>query len=171
MIARNALLLGIMAPAALGSSLAPHAVMLLVCAAFAAANYRHRSSAALALGQSALELPFSLWTAFRYGMVFLVLHVIGILAQHHAGDSGVYVVSLIGGLVSSASAVAAAASLAVNGSVSPHAAGIAAIIASLTSVLVNLPFVIGARNRQLTAKLAVAMAAVAVAGLLAAWLA
>ena len=51
----------------------------------------------------------------------------------------------------SASAVAAAASLASKGTVSYQVAGTGAVIASLTSVLTNLPFVLRSGNAALTA--------------------
>ena len=49
--------------------------------------------------------------------------------------------SLLGGLISSASAVAAAATLMLHGTITPQEAGIGAVLASLVSVLVNLPLV------------------------------
>ena len=48
-------------------------------------------------------------------------------------------VSATGGVVSSASAVASAANLASSGTLSPPVAAAGAVLASLTSVLVNLP--------------------------------
>jgi uncharacterized membrane protein (DUF4010 family) len=170
MIIRNAVLLGILAPQALVATLVPHSLMALTCAGFVVASFRHRLDGPVAMGQSTLELPFSLWTALKYGVLFLLLHVIGVLAQRFAGAYGFLFVSFLGGLVSSASAVAAAASLAANGSVAVHIAGIGALLASLTSVLVNVPFILRVRNRVLIRRLSVAMVCIALAGLLAsAW--
>jgi uncharacterized membrane protein (DUF4010 family) len=47
-------------------------------------------------------------------------------------------VSVIGGLVSSASAVASAASLVANGKIPAHIAGVGAVLASLASASVNI---------------------------------
>jgi uncharacterized membrane protein (DUF4010 family) len=97
-----------------------------------------------------LASPFSPISAIRFGFVFLILQVAGTAAQRLLGYTGLFVVSAVGGLVSSASAVAAAANLAAIDAVNPHVAGIAAIIASLTSACVSLPIVARvARDRRL----------------------
>lgn len=172
MILRNGVLLGILAPLALAGAIAPHVVMLLVCGLLIFVSFRRRGDSAVTMGQSTLELPFSLWTALKYGFLFLGLHVVGVLAQRFAGPYGFLTVSCLGGLISSASAVAAAASLASNGSVPNHLAGMGAVIASITSVLVNLPFVLRAKNAALARKVGSSMVAITVAGLLAsAWVA
>ena len=57
------------------------------------------------------------------------------------GEVGEYAVSAVGGLVSSASAVASAAALGAGGTVAPQVSGLAAILASLTSAAITVPFV------------------------------
>jgi uncharacterized membrane protein (DUF4010 family) len=72
------------------------------------------------------------------------------------GAVGEYAVSAIGGLVSSASAVASAAALGASGTLTPQTAGLAAILASLTSAAITVPFVariVG--NRRLTRQIVV----------------
>jgi uncharacterized membrane protein (DUF4010 family) len=171
MVIRNAVLLGILAPAAFVSSAGAHIFMLLACAGFIFLSGRQvDNTAAAAISQPRLQMPFSLWVALKYGVLFLVLHIVGLMAQQFAGQGGFYVVSALGALVSSASTVAAAASLAANGALSPNVAGTGAVIASITSALVNLPFVLRARNQILTKRLLVAMVAIAVAGVVAACL-
>jgi uncharacterized membrane protein (DUF4010 family) len=112
-----------------------------------------------------LESPFSLQSALKFGLVFLVLHASGTIAQRFLGPVGFYAVSLAGGLVSSASAVASAGALAMHGDISPVVAGTGAALASLASALVNLPLVarIGGR-RQLTLDVGHALAIVVAAG-------
>jgi uncharacterized membrane protein (DUF4010 family) len=88
---------------------------------------------------------------------FLALQVSGALAQRQFGEWGLYATSIFGGLVSSASAVAAAATLAANGTISAQTAGVSAVIASLMSVLSNRPLVMRARNRDLTSRLGVVL--------------
>lgn len=111
-----------------------------------------------------LGLPFSLPLALKYGAVFLVLHIVGGLTQRHFGDAGFYFVSVVGGLMSSASAVAAAATLASQGSLSPTTAGTGAVLASLTSIAFSMSFVLRTRERRLTVKLCTAMLCIAAAG-------
>ncbi|MBB3181187.1 MgtC/SapB family protein [Variovorax sp. Sphag1AA] len=166
MIMRNAILLLILAPLALLGSLAAFALMLLTSIAIVTWSYgrrRHR------LGEKSpeikLELPFSLPLALKYGVVFLVLHVVGGLTQHQFGDLGFYFVCVVGGLMSSASAVAAAAALTSQGSISPSVAGIGAVLASFTSLAFSLSFVLRTRNPDLVGKLVRATLCIAVAGI------
>ncbi|MFT3819051.1 MAG: MgtC/SapB family protein [Rubrivivax sp.] len=170
MIVRNAVLLAILAPIAFAAALGAHVLMLVVAALFIFASWHGKPRPALEdVPDVKLELPFSLWVALRYGLLFLALHIVGVLAQNLAGSAGFYAVSLLGGLVSSASAVAAAASLATSGTLAPGTAAAGAVIASVTSVAVNLPFILRARHRPLTVKLAVAVSAIAAAGILGAF--
>jgi len=55
------------------------------------------------------------------------------------GKYGFLIVSVFGGLVSSASTTAAAANLSMHGRLSPPAAAVAAVLTSVASALVNLP--------------------------------
>ena len=167
MLVRNVGLLLILAPLALVGSLAAFALMLgastlLVLWSYRARDRRTTEEAA----RIKLDLPFSLPLALRYGAVFLVLHIVGGLAQREFGEVGFYFVSAIGGLMSSASAVAAAAALASQGSMSPTVAGTGAVLASFTSISFSLSFVLRTRNRALITRLASAMVCVAIAGLI-----
>ena len=165
MLVRNATLLLVLAPLALIGSLAAFTLMLLTSTALVLWSYRRREhQAPERSAQFKLELPFSLPLALKYGFVFLVLHIVGGLSQRQFGDEGFYFVSVIGGLLSSASAVAAAATLASQGSLSPTVAGTGAVLASFTSIAFSLSFVLRTRNRTLIGRLATAMVCVAVAG-------
>ena len=168
MIARNAVILLLLAPRAALSALISFVLMLLASAGWALIGRRRRKIEAQEenpISDTSLTLPFSLWAALKFGFIFLVLHVVGVLTQRYFGDVGFYVVSVIGGIVSSASAVAAAASLATSGTISFSVAATGAVIASIASVVINLPFVFRARNRRLSFGLSVAMLAIAVLGI------
>lgn len=166
MIIRNAGLLLMLAPSAALSASVPFALMLVVNAgwffldrnALHAANDKHAAPVDL-------PLPFSLTAALKYGLLFLILHIAGVVTQQSLGEMGFYAISLIGGVVSSASAVAAAASLLTNESVSAQVASTGAVIASLASVLINMPFVLQARDRGLTWRLTLAMLTISLAGI------
>ena len=74
---------------------------------------------------------------------------------------------MAGGMVSSASAIASAASLVVQGGVSPQVAGVSAVLASLASAFINLP--LRARiacNPRLTAHVGQALVSVLLVGLI-----
>lgn len=167
MLIRNGALLVILAPAAAVPATLPFVLMLLLTSIwfFADRNVPGRENVNHA-EQVELPLPFSLSAALKYGLVFLILHIAGVIAQRGFGEAGFYAVSLIGGVVSSASAVAAAASLVDNGSVPSHVASTGAVIASLASVLINLPLVLRAHNRRLTWRLGVATLSITVIGIL-----
>ncbi len=168
MLLRNALVLGILAPAALISVGVTFISMLVVCAILLLSSIRRRTVRALTPEATPfpLELPFSLWAALKYGSLFVFLQVIGNLAQITGGQGAFYLVSFLGGFASSASSLAAAANLAANGVVPAETAGLGAVIATVTSVLVNLPFVLRSRQKSLTTRVAVAMVLVAAVGIL-----
>ncbi|MBH1965275.1 MAG: MgtC/SapB family protein [Comamonadaceae bacterium] len=166
MVARNATLLLILAPAALIGAMSAFALMLGASAILVLFSLRNRHNhAAGSAPDIHLEMPFSLPQALKYGLIFLLLHIVGALTQRQFGDSGFYFVSIVGGLLSSASAVAAAAALASQGSVSPLTAGVGAVLASFTSIAFSLSFVLRTRNPALVRKLALSMVMIAIAGL------
>ena len=174
MLSRNTLILGLLAPAALVSSAIPLGLMMGGTAAAAAVDARRRridqatpTTAGPAEPVPAMQSPFSLTAALKFGVIFLALQVAGTVAQHALGAFGFYAVSLAGGVVSSASAVAAAANLAAADRLSPHVAGTGAIIASLMSAAVNLPVVARlGRDRALTRRLAWTIGGIVVLGIL-----
>lgn len=176
MLVRNAAILGLLAPRALFSSAVPIALML---AGAGAAVYVHgrRGGATRRETQapnappvnqpfSALQSPFSLTAALKFGIIFLALRIAGTLAQRMLGTAGFYAVSAAGGVVSSASAVAAAANLAASDTLPAHIAGIGALVASLVSALVNLPVVARlAGDRMLAQRLAWVLGGIVVLGM------
>jgi uncharacterized membrane protein (DUF4010 family) len=167
MLLRNFVLFGLLAPQALLRASLPTALMLIGSLALA---YLHGASQAGAIGRGdglprGLSSPFSLKAALQFGFVFLVLDIAGTLAQRYLGQAGFYAVSIAGGLVSSASAVASAGTLAAHGKLSFAVAANGAVLASLTSALVNLPVVARvAADRSLTRRLALALGTVTVLG-------
>jgi uncharacterized membrane protein (DUF4010 family) len=158
MLARNALLIALLAlPALMASGLA--FILMLAATALFAWFSPNRSPIDAGEGLNLeLQSPFSLTSALKYGAIFLALQIGGELAQQRFGEWGLYATSLFGGMVSSASAVAAAATLAANGTVSAHTAGVSAVIASLLSIFSNWPLVMLARDRGLTRRLGIVLA-------------
>lgn len=113
-----------------------------------------------------LDSPFSLSAALKFGLVFLLLNVVGALAQRRFGSGSFYFVSLAGGLLSSGSSIASAATLISHGDVPPLIGVNGVVISSLTSVLINIPLLqripeVGGYRRKTT----LALLAVALAGL------
>jgi uncharacterized membrane protein (DUF4010 family) len=166
MLIRNAVLLGLIAPAALLAGAVPLGLMLAGTLGVALIGRPGDVSAAEDVsGVSEMASPFSLALALKYGFIFLALQVAGTLAQRSLGEAGFYAVSVVGGFVSSASAVASAGNLASTGTLSPSVAAIGALLASVTSALINLPIVARmAGDRALTRRVAVALGALVVLG-------
>ncbi len=164
MIVRNAVLLGVLTIPALLVAAAPLALMLVASLVL---TVMRRSRDGRESGSSPLRLdsPFSLVSTFKFGLVFLALQVAGSLAQAALGETGFYAVSLMGGLVSSASAVASAGTLAARGVLPPAVAGTGAVVASLASVLINVPLVARSQDRRLTQQLALSLGLVVILGL------
>jgi uncharacterized membrane protein (DUF4010 family) len=166
MLIRNAVLLAILAPQAALAAVPALVFMLATSVCLIFAWRRRRSDYPPDAAGLRLESPFSLGSALKFGVLFLGLRIAGILAQRWLGDVGFYAVSLTGGLVSSASAVASAGSLANQQVVPDYVAGTGAILASLTSTLVNLPLVARiARERPLTRRIGWALLLIAAMGL------
>jgi uncharacterized membrane protein (DUF4010 family) len=166
MLIRNAVLLGLIAPAALLAGAVPLGMMLAGTLGVALVGRgRDELAAGDVSGAPEMASPFSLALALKYGLIFLALQVAGTLAQRSLGEAGFYAVSVVGGFVSSASAVASAGNLASAGTLSPSVAAIGALLASVTSALVNLPIVARvAGDRALTRRVAVVLAALVVLG-------
>ncbi len=180
MLVRNAVILGLLAPAVLLDSSVPLALMLIgaVCALgmqpkraqedIQSASQESPHAIDDAVGSpllSALQSPFSLTAAFKFGLIFLALEIAGTLGQRILGRFGFYAVSLIGGAVSSASAVASAANLASAGTLPPQVAATGAVFASAMSAMVNLPLVARlAKDRLLTSRIAWALGGIVLLG-------
>lgn len=166
MLVRNAVILGLIAPLALLDSAVP--LTLMIAGAAVAVLWRRgnphngKGMTDNPSGESrgapllpTLESPFSLTAAFKFGVIFLALRIAGTLAQRALGEAGFYAVSAVGGVISSASAVASAANLGAAGTLPAQVAGNGAIIASAMSVIVNLPLVARvAKDRGLTLRTA-----------------
>jgi uncharacterized membrane protein (DUF4010 family) len=165
MALRNAVVLGLLEPRALVIAGASLGLMLVVSGVLGLLAPR----AVVAPSEDQpldLKSPFSLLSALKFGLIFLALQVFGTVAQGLFGHFGFYAVSLLGGLVSSASAVAAAAALAMGGKISPTVGGMGAVLASLASGGVNIVLVARlSHSQQLTRRVTWATALVLALGL------
>ncbi len=136
MCARNLAILAIFSgPSALHAGL-PLAVMILLSAFFI---WRARRQSEEEPVELELDSPLSLTKVLRFGLIFVAIQVAGTLAERHLGGTGFLLVSIIGGLVSSASSAAAAAHLASSGQLSPELASSGTVLASMASAMSSLP--------------------------------
>lgn len=173
MLLRNAVLLGLLAPRTLQSAALPIGTMLLGATALASIGATpFRSSTLSSAGDAPgpplkLRSPFSLKSALEFGLIFLVLHVAGTLAQRALGQAGFYAVSLAGGLISSASAVASAGTLAGHQKLPLTVAANGAVLATMASALINLPLVARiAQQPTLTRQVAIGLGLIAALGVI-----
>jgi len=139
MFFRNAVLLGVFGRSAVRFAVLPLLAMMAVAAYFA---FRHRE-VETEPGELELHLtsPVSLKKVSTFGALFLAIQIVGTLAVRWLGNSGVLLVSVIGGAISSASTTAAAANLLSHGNISALQAGSATVLTSIASTAMNLPIV------------------------------
>ena len=81
-----------------------------------------------------IESPFSLGQAFKFGIAFSLILVVGRFANEIAGNVGIYATAL-GALVSSSGVIVSVTILAVSGDISYVTAANTALLASLVSTL------------------------------------
>jgi uncharacterized membrane protein (DUF4010 family) len=135
---RNAMLLGILAPSALAASVIPLFIILLPCTSLVLISKRNCVLAQEQGPHLPLRSPFSIYSALKFGFFFLILQLFGTLARDALGHAGFYAVSIIGGLFSSASAVASAGVLLTHSTISAQVAATGAVLASLASAGINI---------------------------------
>jgi uncharacterized membrane protein (DUF4010 family) len=169
MLLRNGVILAGLAPAAWMSSALPFLFMFVVALLLAFSKRQVAVSDDAARDEPALTMlrsPFSLTAALEFGVLYLGLQVAGELAERASGSLGFYVVSAVGGMISSASAVASAAALVASGQIGAGIGATAAVIASLTSALVSIPIVLGrTRDRELSRGIVIALITLVACGL------
>jgi len=112
--------------------LPPQAIIILVSIAMAL-RY-DKKFCPIGGGELKIESPFSLGQAFKFGIAFTVILIIGSFAYKIAGTAGIYVTAL-GALVSSSGVIISVTLLAVSGNISYATAANTAVLASLISTV------------------------------------
>jgi uncharacterized membrane protein (DUF4010 family) len=138
MFARNLAILGIFSPSAVATAAGPLMVMALGALILVGRSRAHAGDAPTEIH---LELPVSIAHVFNFAVLFLFIQVLSTLGERHLGKFGFLGISLLGGLVSSASTSAAAANMVAHGQLSPGLAGTGVVLASLASALINVPII------------------------------
>lgn len=137
MFVRNLIIGAVFSPASGLIALAPISAM---CVLTAVVVFRRRrmNDAVLA---SRISSPISIRKVGSFGLFFLIIQVLATLARRFLGEAGSVAVSFLGGFVSSASATAAAGTLAAHHELSPRIAAVCTVMTSIASALVNLPVI------------------------------
>jgi uncharacterized membrane protein (DUF4010 family) len=138
MFARNAVLLAIFAPETLKIAAPPLFAMALVSAIFAVRDRPKVQAEQHGVGIH-LESPVSLRRVFSFGFVFVAIQALSVLGERALGSGGLFAVSVLGALISSATSTAAAANLTRHGQITLAQAGMVAVIASMVSAIADVP--------------------------------
>jgi uncharacterized membrane protein (DUF4010 family) len=149
MFIRNIFLLAVFAPRALYIAVGPLVAMAVVSLLVPFGKNGDE------LGQElALSSPISLHRVMSYGILFLGIQVLSTLAERLFGAGGFITASCFSGMASSASATAAAANLSASMKITPALAGTATVIASMASLMTNLPLIFKRVSRPILYKVA-----------------
>jgi uncharacterized membrane protein (DUF4010 family) len=138
MFARNLILATIFSPASLSATLVPLLAMTLVACFWV---WRDRRIEEPVPGTLTLKSPISITKVLWFGTIFVAIQIAGTLLTRYFGNYGMLATGVFGGLVSSASTTAAAATMAMHGKITAALAGSATVLTSLASAAVNLPIV------------------------------
>lgn len=150
MLIRNGLILGIFAPQALAYGSLSVGVMLVVSVIILGQIRVHDTETT----PLHMRSPISVRHALTFGALFVLITLVSELAHRVFGETGFLLVSVLGGLVSSASTSAAAGILVARGALSPELAGYGVVFASMASLAFHVPMAqIAGRNREVTARL------------------
>jgi uncharacterized membrane protein (DUF4010 family) len=136
MFVRNLLILAILSPAAVTTAAGPLLAMSIVGLIFVRGASKHDGAAATNLH---LELPIALRRVLSFAALFLVIQILSTLGQRYLGKVGFLGISVLGGLVSSASTSAAAANMVGHQQMRAAVASEGVVLASVASALINLP--------------------------------
>jgi uncharacterized membrane protein (DUF4010 family) len=162
MFTRNLIILAIFSPRAVVTAAGPLLAMTVAALLLA---HRARTRGDGVSGEIHLESPVSLKRVLVFAGLFVVIQTVSTLAERYLGKLGFLGVSLIGGLVSSASTSAAAANMVGHGRMQAALAGDGVVLASVASALINLPILYRtAKNSNLSRRLTTLTVALCVIG-------
>jgi uncharacterized membrane protein (DUF4010 family) len=151
MFARNLLILALFSPAAIRTAAGPLLAMAAVALIFVRSAKARATDAPTEIH---LESPISLKLVLNFAVLFLIIQAVSTLGERYLGKFGFLGISVLGGLVSSASTSAAAANMVGHGKMQAGLAGEGVVLASIASALINLPLIYRtAKNRPLSQRI------------------
>lgn len=163
MFVRNLLILAILSPTAVVAAAGPLLAMSIVALVLV-----RRASKRDVVGNADLhlELPVSLRRVLSFATLFLLIQILSTLGQRYLGKAGFLGISVLGGLVSSASTSAAAANMVGHQQMRASLAGEGVVLASVASAIINLPILYrNVKNPVLLKRLSVFTTIVAIVGI------
>lgn len=165
MFARNLILAMLFSPQSLTAALLPLSAMSVVAGLWIWRDSLIKIEASTT-ETLILDSPMSVKKIASFGILFIVIQIIGTIGARFFGSNGLLVTSIFGGLVSSASTTAAATTMAMHGTISPSLAGSATVLASLASAAVNLPIIWRTvKNKSVVRRLTIQMLSIITVGI------
>lgn len=152
MFVRNLILATLFSPQSLAATLIPLLAMSIVAALWLWRDYKQNNQIENSGSVLKLDSPVSVKKILKFGVLFVVIQIGGILLTKAFGGYGIMATGFFGGLISSASTTTAAATLAMHGTITPSLAGSAAVLSSLASAIINLPIVWRTVKNKMVAK-------------------
>lgn len=163
MFVRNLLILTLFSPAAVLTAAGPIVAMTMLALIFVR---RERSGMEDSSGEIHLESPVSLKRVLSFAGLFLLIQIASTLGERYLGKIGFLGISVLGGLVSSASTSAAAANMVGHGQMRAALAGYGVVLASVASAMVSLPIIHrNAKNPFVSRRLAIFTVVISMVGL------
>jgi uncharacterized membrane protein (DUF4010 family) len=163
MFVRNLLILAILSPTAVITAAGPLLAMSIVALVFVRRASKHDVVGPTDLH---LELPVSLRRVLSFAALFLLIQILSTLGQRYLGKVGFLGISMLGGLVSSASTSAAAANMVGHQKMRASLAAEGVVLASVASAIINLPILYrNVKNPALLKRLSVFTTIVAMVGI------
>ncbi|RAJ77289.1 uncharacterized membrane protein (DUF4010 family) [Chitinophaga dinghuensis] len=170
MFVRNLVLATFFSPDTLAATLLPLLAMSGVAGFWIWKDLRKNHVTPAAAMPPALNLssPVSVPKVARFALLFILIQVGGTLLTRLLGSYGILATGVFGGLVSSASTTAAAATMAMHGKITPSLAGSAIVLTSLSSAAINLPIVWRTiHDKTMVKRLTIEMVSILLVGVLA----
>ena len=163
MFARNLIILALFSPSSVLSAAGPLVAMAAVALLFVRYSKARRSDTPTKIH---LESPVSIKRVLSFAILFLLIQTIATLGERYLGKFGFLTISVLGGLISSASTAAAAANMVKHSQLEPGMAGAGVVLASVASALVNLPIIYrNAKNPSLSKRVTILTVALSVLGI------
>jgi uncharacterized membrane protein (DUF4010 family) len=163
MFVRNLLILAILSPTAVMTAAGPLLAMSIVALVLVRRASKHDVVGSTDLH---LELPVSLRRVLSFAGLFLLIQILSTLGQRYLGKVGFLGISVLGGLVSSASTSAAAANMVGHQQMRASLAAEGVVLASVASAVINLPILYrNVKNPALLKRLSIFTTIVAIVGI------
>lgn len=166
MVARILAAVAVVNPALIWHLVRPMAAMLTVGLLWALVLWRRGRHAPASAADVPLQNPFQLQQAVVFGLVFAAVLFVSKLANHYAGDAGLYLAGLVAGIADVDAIVLSMASLS-GDSVTPTVAATVILIGTGSNTLVKAALAFSLGGRSYGARVAACLAAMLAAGTLA----